>query len=389
MTLGGLDPKEAIRLAEPHIKQALELNDQLAEVQIASATYEYRKENVDAAESAIKKALTLNPNYVPAIIMYSRLLQFQGDLEGSVKEVRHAVDLDPLSIVARGRLGGALFSIGRLGEAAKVYANLEQQYPDNPRVYDYTTNYYDRLGDLPSMIRATMRLYELRPEDTWMPANLVRAYIGLEDWENAQLWIDRGDAISPDTQYSVASHLLYHWARGELKALEAYADDTFGPGALPRQHIILANIKMLNGNFEAARLLYEQALHARGFYEGQKVTRDIDQTLFYLMFAYQKLGMGSRFEQLKNNVVRVVEGWPIHTRGDAMRRAELSAALGNREKTLEWLKEVVEKNLWKWWFIQNGPVFQDLGDDPEFQAIIADVKRRLAPMRAEVEFVAE
>jgi serine/threonine-protein kinase len=105
-----LSPDEAFIKAKATALKALEIDDRLAEAHtsFAMATLYYER-NWPGAEQSFQRAIQLNPNYPIAYQWYSGCLMTQGRREESVAAIRHAQELDPLSLTINTHLGWAFY----------------------------------------------------------------------------------------------------------------------------------------------------------------------------------------------------------------------------------------------------------------------------------------
>ena len=94
-----MDPREAMPKAKRAAETALRLDESLADAH-AALGYVHLVYDWDgpAAEKALLRALALNPTLATARLNYAAYLTTQARHDEAVREVRRAVDLDPLSI---------------------------------------------------------------------------------------------------------------------------------------------------------------------------------------------------------------------------------------------------------------------------------------------------
>ena len=115
---GVLSPREAFPLAEAAAKKALELDPASPEAHTALAypeshyTWEWA-----LAEEEYKKAIALSPSYSTAHLRYAECLSSLGRHDEAIAEVRHAQDLDPLSLLVMDNVGRFLYLARRYDEA--------------------------------------------------------------------------------------------------------------------------------------------------------------------------------------------------------------------------------------------------------------------------------
>ncbi|MEP7336421.1 MAG: protein kinase [Acidobacteriota bacterium] len=113
-------PREVLPLARQSAEQALIIDPQLAEANasLGKIMTDYYWD-WSRAESELRRALELNPNYANARRWYAVLLASLGRFDESVSEARRAVELD-LSPVASTELGNVLYRARRYDEAIAV-----------------------------------------------------------------------------------------------------------------------------------------------------------------------------------------------------------------------------------------------------------------------------
>lgn len=95
--IGQLSSSEAIPKQKEFARRALELDDSVAEGNLAMASALRNEWDWVGAEKEIKRAIELNPNLALARNQYSLLLLFTGRTEKMVSEVEAALQLDPIS----------------------------------------------------------------------------------------------------------------------------------------------------------------------------------------------------------------------------------------------------------------------------------------------------
>src|SRR2546421_2965264 len=96
---GMLRPNDAMPKAKAAALKALEIDESLAEphVSLAHVKYYYDRD-WPGAEREFKRAIELNPNYPQAHHWYAIFLLWSGRADESLREIRRAQELDPLSL---------------------------------------------------------------------------------------------------------------------------------------------------------------------------------------------------------------------------------------------------------------------------------------------------
>jgi TolB-like protein/DNA-binding winged helix-turn-helix (wHTH) protein/tetratricopeptide (TPR) repeat protein len=215
---------DRIRNAKAAVEQALLLDDSIAEGHVAAAMvqfYQARHEGVgesayQTAMNSLRRALALNPNLAIAQQRYALALAALGHLDDSIREMRRARELDPLSHTNNTALGmilvfarefrGSLEYCYKAAELAPnealIQENLATAYAVNG-MYQQAIKHYQKVGELNPDKKgdslacvATVLVSAGRKSeaDTMMPAILKLAGEGKADPYNiAVLYGQRGE----------------------------------------------------------------------------------------------------------------------------------------------------------------------------------------------------
>ena len=128
-----LPPTEAMPKARQHAMRAIEIDGDLAEAyaSLASILKVYDHDWL-AAERRYRQALQLNPNYVHAYRGYAALLAAMGRFAESVLQIRHAQDLDPLSVVVSMEIAWNFFISREYDDAIRQALRVTHLDPEFP-----------------------------------------------------------------------------------------------------------------------------------------------------------------------------------------------------------------------------------------------------------------
>ncbi len=131
---GLASPAEMRPRAMQAAERALELNPQSAEGYAALGRAQFLFDwNFAAAERSLERALTLNPDYMPAHQTLAWLKSAQGQHAEAIAAARRAVQLDPVNTARYRELAWVLVLDGRHGEAL---GEVERALLLNPRSFE-------------------------------------------------------------------------------------------------------------------------------------------------------------------------------------------------------------------------------------------------------------
>ena len=123
--------KDALTRAEWAAKNALRLDDNLAEAHNAYGTVLMKgKWDFDSAEKEFQKAIILYPDYSPAHLNYSNLLAHSGRAVEALSESKKAMDLEPFSAPAILNHCRLQYYARQFDQADACFDQLRKEYPD-------------------------------------------------------------------------------------------------------------------------------------------------------------------------------------------------------------------------------------------------------------------
>lgn len=224
---GMLSAVEAWPKAKAMALKAVELDSTLAEAYVplgmARMIYEW---DWPGAEREYLRAIELNPGYASAHMQYSMYLVARGRLTEAHKEIRRAVDLDPLSIPLNSYMAGVFYysrnyerSLEHCRKALELDANdielhvvLGLNYEQQSRFADSIKSFETARvlsGDAPVILGALGAVYakagardkalallaqlsEIAKENYVAPIAWAMLYIGLDQKDEAFEWIAKG-----------------------------------------------------------------------------------------------------------------------------------------------------------------------------------------------------
>ena len=99
--------------------------------------------DVLAAEKAFRHLLALHPGYASAHRVFGLIRMYRGDVDEAANEIRLAIQLDPLDLVAQRNYAEVLTAEGRYDEAMEVLQHVLEVDPQTSRVHlDLGACYY-------------------------------------------------------------------------------------------------------------------------------------------------------------------------------------------------------------------------------------------------------
>jgi len=182
---GATSPKESASPARAALRNAIELDDSLAQAHASSGLLATVELDLDRAISELERAIQLNPNYATAHHWIALPLTAVGQSDRGILEGKRAIELDPLSLIINADLCWVYFNGRRFDEAeAQARRTLEM----DPRFY--VAHYYlgealQFKGKLAGAIAEFQKAYDSN-NDPFSLAMLGQAYARQGKTDEAQ-----------------------------------------------------------------------------------------------------------------------------------------------------------------------------------------------------------
>lgn len=226
--------KESYLKSKEAILKAIDLDNSLSEAYTALGILKLRYEwDWNGSESALRRAIELNPGNALAHAYYSAYLRAMCLMDEAIEENKIALELDPLSFNTNTIFGLSLANAGYYDQAIEQYYRTLELYPNHPIVLSFIGFVYiltDKIEDgvalLEKAVSITKRnspfalgglgcaygiagerqkahailneVLERSKQGYFSPFFIGIIYMGLDDKDNAFKWIDKGfDARDP------------------------------------------------------------------------------------------------------------------------------------------------------------------------------------------------
>lgn len=201
--------QEAYIKAKEAALKALEIDDSLAEAHTSlggiKSDYEW---DFAGAETEMKRALTLNPNYATAHHWYAQFLSPQGRHEEALVEIKRAQSLDPLSLIINAVLGDTYIKARQYDLAIEQLRKTIEMDKNFSRAHRYLGNAYLEKGMYNEAIEAFRTADSLAGQGPERTESLKHAYTsgGAEGYWRKQLEFLKADSEKGGLlDYAIAS----------------------------------------------------------------------------------------------------------------------------------------------------------------------------------------
>lgn len=223
--VASMPPREARRQAEEAATKALQLDSGLGEAYSALGYVKHFNWDWTAAEQNHKRAIELNPSYANAHNFYASYLMSRGRIDESIAASNRARELDPFSLSISAQRGFLFENARRYDEAIEQLRNVIAMDSNHYQAlwilgHTYAANKqfdeavaaaekavavsertpgalgilglaYGLAGRKAEATKILNELLELNKSRYVTPAAFVNVYIGLEDKEQAFVWLEK------------------------------------------------------------------------------------------------------------------------------------------------------------------------------------------------------
>jgi serine/threonine protein kinase/tetratricopeptide (TPR) repeat protein len=180
-------PDSVVKLAIQSATRAIAIDSTLADAQMAMGGALASEFKLAQARHYLETAIGLEPGNAPAHFWYGIMFRLAGDVDGDLRELGRAAELDPLSPVTRSNLAYAYYATGRMSEAIEQARRvLEIDSTAYPAAYFYLGLPYLFSGKPDGALAAFASAYRLNPEGTGSRGLFTLGLAATGQWRDAE-----------------------------------------------------------------------------------------------------------------------------------------------------------------------------------------------------------
>ena len=189
---GNISVMEAVRRANPMIEKALEIDPQSEEGYAALGLARWQIGQMDAAESALRQAVQLNEDYVPAQLWLAGILSELGRYPEEHMVLETAMRLDPLNQLLAVNYASNLAVRGDWEGGKELMQSLVELHPDSTMLLRFMAMSEIQHGNLVQGWVLANRAWQLEPDNPEDISALAKTWIMLGELEEAEKLILQG-----------------------------------------------------------------------------------------------------------------------------------------------------------------------------------------------------
>ena len=383
---GSLSITESLRLSGPLIVKALELDPNQPDAWAAQGYRQLRLDQNGLAGESLRRALELAPSHIRALNSYTNVLLTQGRFRENLEATRTLAELDPQNPSHISTVETSLANFGENEQIEETLSQLRERHYNDPRFYDTSATYYRNSHQYAGMIRDMLRTRVLRPADAWAPGNISSALFLLGAADVGEQWLERTRQVNPDSRYLLFAAYQRFLMRRQFGALTELMRDAWMREATEGNYLGLGSALMLDGKPAEAYKLLKESLEKFPYEpETGNVSFSIDGAL-WLILAARSAGddalaselLGKAGVQISNAIEQ-----RYYVLANQASPAAYYALAGDRIRALYTLQQAAENGFAVPADFET-PFFDELKDNPDFRAILDQVRDNQAAMREKV-----
>jgi tetratricopeptide (TPR) repeat protein len=284
--------------------------------------------------------------------------------------------------------------VGRFDESLAWYRKSIEIDPDFANGYYWIGfHYWGAEGRLDEAVRWLRKSVSLDPRNPRMMAFLGSLLLDLANLDRAEYWIERSIELGPEKFWPNVAMQLLHLYRGDLPTAleygrrafeaehyEAYRFSSFEP---VRVHELRA------GRYLEARAAFEKIAPELLNGDFPNIDEKNYGAAIDLALISSKTGEQQRADRLLEGSLQYIQRIPrlgYYGSGYGIADVQIYALQGNKQKALAALQRAIDEG-WResWWFyFKYDPILESLHDEPEFQAMAAEIEADMAAQLARV-----
>jgi TolB-like protein/Flp pilus assembly protein TadD len=392
---GNVTTVKATEKAQDMIDKALALDPESSEAFAALGLARWQIGQMDAAESALRHAVELNEDYIPAQLWLGGVLGELGRFPEEQRVLEHAMSRDPLNEVLMVNYAGNLSMRGEWARGQELMQDLLDLHPDSTLLLRSLAKMELYNGNLVEGWKLAHRAWLLEPNNPEDIATLARAWLLLGDAGEAERLVLDGLKTSEQNANLLSTHwmtLMVAQRYEEAETLVRQLVQNFGdalPDSLARNfNLQLGMIALVRSDFPEARQLLMAAISEE---EGPAYNHDEIMVVTLASLASERAGDAAQANELLGVAERKIQRGRLNgvdEPGIYYNEAVLLAMRSEPERALQKLREAYDHGFRESWVLEIDGRLAPLRNQPEFVALMERIRNDLSQARLEIEALA-
>ncbi len=356
---GNITPLKATEKAQPMIEKALDIDPGSAEGFAALGLARWQIGQTDSAESALRRSVELNEDYIPAHLWLAGVLGELGRYPEESRILERAMELDPLNELLVVNYANNLRIRGDIDESRQLLREQVALRPDSTTLLRPLAQVELTSGKLVEGWKLAHRSYLLEPDNPADIIALAKTWIVLEQNEEAQQLLQQGLEKASDNYNLLSVYWLSLLVSGRVEEaerltrelMEQVGDDL--PKALVRAfNVQLGMVALAKDDLPAANNHLSLAIG-----DGEYMGYDTDALLVITLASMvsQRLGNQTQAEERLVDAERQVKRARLNGVDDAglyYTESSIFALRNNIPAAIERLSQAYDRGFREHWLLE-------------------------------------
>jgi TolB-like protein/Flp pilus assembly protein TadD len=392
---GNVTTVKAIEKAQAMVDKALAIDPESAEAFAALGLARWQIGQMDAAESALRHAVELNEDYIPAQLWLAGVLGELGRYPEESLVIEQAMKRDPLNELLIVNYAGNLSIRGSWEEGRALMRDVLELHPDSTMLLRSLAKMELYNGNLVEGWKLADRAYRLEPDNPEDIAMLARTWMLLGDTERAeQLALQGLESADQHTgllmTYWTTLMAAHRYEEAEALVRELMQQMGEGPPeTLQRRfNFQLGMIAMVRSDFPEARRLLVNAISEgeQSAYNGWEI-----EVVTLASLASQQVGATEEAQDLLESAERLVQRGRLNGVDNFSiyySEAVLLTLRSEPSRAMDKLLEAYDRGFREYWALEIDGRLDPLRAQPEFGNLMDRIREDLSKARIEIETLA-
>ncbi len=217
---GNVSTEEALKRSQKLIEKAIELDPMSAEVFATLGLARTRVGELEAAESALRRAIKLDGNYIPAQLWLANLLSSQLRVHEVRQILEAALQIDPLNELLMINYSGILINSGEFDAGINKSLELVKIKPGSVGLLRSISGWLFGAGKLVEAWEYAQKALLIGPDDPLNLAVAAQISMNIGNLEESRAMVEKLSLLAPDNMISHNMSMLQMLADGQLERLD-------------------------------------------------------------------------------------------------------------------------------------------------------------------------
>ena len=388
---GNITTVKATKKAQTMIEKALELDPESAEAFAALGLARWQIGQLDAAESALRQAIDLNADYIPAQLWLAGVLGQLGRYPEEHLVLQGAMQRDPLNELLMVNYASNLSIRGDWEAGRSMLSGLLDLRPDSTILLRFMSKMETHNGNLAEGWELANRAYQLAPDNPEDIANLARTWVLLGDTDEAERLVLEGLQNSEKNSNLIGTHWMTLVVARRFEEADRLVREqliSLGeelPAAMKRKfNFQLGMIALVKGEYQRAHDLLISAISDEDdpAYSGNQV-----MMVTMAALASERVGLSEEATELLRDAERQITRARLNGVDDQniyYNEAILLTMRSEPARAIEKLREAYNRGFRELWVMDIDRRLEPLRNEPEFNALVAQIESDINRARVEI-----